>query len=39
MIPIVLAAIDPPTWVMPTVALIGPIAIVVFTLLHQRGRN
>jgi hypothetical protein len=37
--PLVMAVIDPPTWVMPTVALVGPILIVAISLLFQRGRN
>ncbi|MEY2567286.1 MAG: hypothetical protein QOE35_1815 [Actinomycetota bacterium] len=33
------AVIDPPTWVMPTIALVGPILVVVLTLLFHRGRS
>jgi hypothetical protein len=36
---LVLAVLDPPTWVMPTVALFGPILVVVLTLLFHRGRS
>jgi hypothetical protein len=35
----VLAILDPPTWVMPTIALLGPILVVAFTLLFHRGRS
>jgi hypothetical protein len=35
----VIAVLDPPTWVMPTVAILGPIVIVALSLLFQRGRN
>ena len=34
-----LAIIEPPTWVMPTIALVGPILVVVITLLTQRNRS
>jgi hypothetical protein len=34
-----LAFLDPPTWVMPTVALAGPILVVVLTLRFHRGRS
>lgn len=36
---LVWGALDPPTWVMPTLALVGPILIVVFTLLANRSRS
>jgi hypothetical protein len=35
----VLAFLDPPTWVMPTIALAGPILVVLLTLLFHRGRS
>ena len=34
-----LALLDPPTWVMPVVALVGPIVVVLLTLLFHRGRS
>jgi hypothetical protein len=37
-IAVVLAFLDPPTWVMPTVALAGPILVVVLTL-RFHGRS
>jgi hypothetical protein len=35
---IVLAVLDPPTWVMPTIALLGPLLTVVLTLFFRRNR-
>jgi hypothetical protein len=35
----ILAVLDPPTWVMPTIALAGPILVVALTLLFHRGRS
>jgi hypothetical protein len=36
---LLLALLDPPTWVMPTIALVGPILVVVLTLRFHRGRS
>jgi hypothetical protein len=33
-----LAVLDPPTWVMPTIALVGPLLVVLLTLLFHRNR-
>ena len=37
--PLLLAFLDPPAWVMPIVALAGPILVVVVTLLLHRTRT
>jgi hypothetical protein len=33
-----IAALDPPTWVMPTIALLGPMLVVLITLWRSRPR-
>ena len=37
--PLLFAFLDPPAWVMPIVALVGPILVVVVTLLLHRTRT
>ncbi|MDQ1374691.1 MAG: hypothetical protein QOJ09_2029 [Actinomycetota bacterium] len=36
---VTIAVLDPPVWVMPTIALVGPLLVVVATLLLYRGRS